>query len=59
MVVLTPERLDLEWRRATVGEGVSVAAPSQDVVDAAEEPVHHLGAFLQDPAGALAGTRSR
>src|SRR5580693_149771 len=53
MVVLTPERLDLEWRRATAGEGVSVAVLSQDVVDAAEEPVHHLSALLQDRAELL------
>jgi hypothetical protein len=35
VVVLTPERLDLEWRRATSGEGVSVAALRLLVIDEA------------------------
>ena len=45
VVVLTPERLDLEWRRATSGEGVSVAALRLLVIDEA----HLLAATHRGP----------
>jgi superfamily II DNA/RNA helicase len=45
VVVLTPERLDLEWRRATSGEGVSVAALRLLVIDEA----HLLDATHRGP----------
>jgi superfamily II DNA/RNA helicase len=44
-VVLTPERLDLEWRRATSGEAVSVAGLRLLVVDEA----HLLAATHRGP----------
>jgi superfamily II DNA/RNA helicase len=45
VMVLTPERLDLEWRRATSGEGVSVASLRLLVVDEA----HLLAATHRGP----------
>ena len=45
VVVLTPERLDLEWRRATSGEGVSVGALQLLIIDEA----HLLAATHRGP----------